>query len=57
VNTFVVTSETAQEYGLSQVSDLAGVEDPLVLGGPPECPERPYCLIGLVETYGLTFAE
>jgi osmoprotectant transport system substrate-binding protein len=55
VNTFVVTQETADEYGLAQVSDLAGVEDPLVLGGPPECPERPYCLVGLQDTYGLTF--
>lgn len=56
-NTFVVTQETAEEYSLTTVSDLASVEDPLVLGGPPECPERPYCLIGLEETYGLTFAE
>lgn len=29
----------------------------LVFGGPPECPERPFCLIGLRETYGLEFAE
>lgn len=57
VNTFVVTQETADEYGLTTVSDLAGVEDPLVLGGPPECPERPYCLVGLQDTYGLTFAD
>lgn len=55
VNTFVVTQETAEEYGLTTVSDLAGVPDPLVLGGPPECPERPYCLLGLQDTYGLTF--
>ena len=27
----------------------------MVLGGPPECPKRPYCLIGLKDTYGLTF--
>jgi osmoprotectant transport system substrate-binding protein len=57
VNTFVVTSETAEEYGLTTVSDLASVTEPLNLGGPPECPERPYCLIGLQDTYGLTFAE
>jgi osmoprotectant transport system substrate-binding protein len=57
VNTFVVTQETADEYGLATVSDLAGVSESLVLGGPPECPERPYCLIGLQETYGLTFTE
>jgi len=29
----------------------------LRLGGPPECPERPFCLLGLNETYGLEFAE
>ena len=29
----------------------------LVLGGPPECPERPFCLIGLQDTYGLEFRE
>lgn len=57
VNTFVVTQETADEYGLATVSDLAGVSDSLVLGGPPECPERPYCLVGLQDTYGLTFAD
>jgi osmoprotectant transport system substrate-binding protein len=57
VNTFVVTAETAEEYGLTTVSDLAGVEDSLTLGGPPECPERPYCLIGLQDVYGLTFAD
>lgn len=57
VNVFVVTSETAEEYDLTTVSDLADVPDPLVLGGPPECPERPYCLLGLIETYGLRFAD
>jgi osmoprotectant transport system substrate-binding protein len=29
----------------------------LVLAGPPECPERPFCLLGLTETYGITFKE
>jgi osmoprotectant transport system substrate-binding protein len=29
----------------------------LVFGGPPECPDRPFCLIGLEETYGLEFGE
>jgi osmoprotectant transport system substrate-binding protein len=55
VNTFVVTKATADKYGLTTVSDLAAVSDPLVLGGPPECPERPLCLQGLIDTYGLKF--
>jgi osmoprotectant transport system substrate-binding protein len=54
-NGIVVTADTAQEYGLSVTSDLAGVGDVFVFGGPPECPEREFCLIGLTETYGLTF--
>ncbi len=29
----------------------------LVLAGPPECPERPFCLKGLTEKYGITFKE
>lgn len=29
----------------------------MTLGGPPECPERPFCIPGLEETYGITFEE
>lgn len=29
----------------------------LVFGGPPECPDRPFCLIGLEDAYGLQFRE
>ena len=29
----------------------------LALAGPPECPDRPFCLKGLTEKYGLTFKE
>lgn len=56
-NALVVRSETAEEHGLETTSDLADVAGDLVLGGPPECPERPLCLIGFEETYGLEFAE
>jgi glycine betaine/choline ABC-type transport system substrate-binding protein len=27
----------------------------MVLGGPPECPDRPFCIPGLEETYGIEF--
>ena len=33
------------------------VASQLVLGGPPECPQRPFCLPGLKETYGIEFAD
>jgi osmoprotectant transport system substrate-binding protein len=55
-NALAVTPETADELGLSTVSDLQDHSD-LVLGGPPECPQRPLCLPGYEETYGLAFAE
>jgi osmoprotectant transport system substrate-binding protein len=29
----------------------------LILGGPPECPERPFCALGLKDTYGIEFKE
>ena len=28
-----------------------------MLGGPAECPDRPFCQPGLEETYGLNFEE
>ena len=54
VNTFVVTQETADKYGLAKVWTWPASSDSLTLGGPPECPERPFC-IGLIGTYGLKF--
>lgn len=56
-NGLVVTQETADEFGLANVSDLADVAGDLTLGGPPECPERPLCAPGYEETYGITFGE
>jgi osmoprotectant transport system substrate-binding protein len=55
-NALAVTQETADELSLSTVSDLQDHSD-LVLGGPPECPQRPLCLPGYEETYGLEFAN
>jgi osmoprotectant transport system substrate-binding protein len=56
-NTFVVTRSTADRLGLQTLSDLAAVADQLTFGGPPECRTRQLCLLGLVETYGVTFGE
>lgn len=56
-NAYVVTKETADQYGLTKVSDLAPIADQLVFGGPPECPDREACLKGLGEVYGLSFAD
>jgi osmoprotectant transport system substrate-binding protein len=54
-NGIVVTRETSQRYHLDKISDLAPVAHQLDFGGPPECPERPFCLLGLESRYGLRF--
>ena len=56
-NGLVVTPETSEELGATAVSDLSGDAADLTLGGPPECPQRPLCLPGYEETYGLEFGE
>jgi len=56
-NAFVVTQETADEHGLVTVSDLVGAAGDLVLGAPPECPKRPFCIPGLKDVYGVMFGD
>ncbi|MDQ4149754.1 MAG: ABC transporter substrate-binding protein [Actinomycetota bacterium] len=56
-NALVVTRQTAQERNLRRVSDLAPIAGSLTLGGPPECPNRPFCIPGLRDTYGITFGS
>jgi osmoprotectant transport system substrate-binding protein len=54
INTAVVRPETAEEFGLSTMSDLAAVQDQLVWGLPPECDTQAACFEAL-ETYGITY--
>jgi osmoprotectant transport system substrate-binding protein len=58
-NAFAVTKPFADKYGVTTLSDFAskcsGKET--VLGGPPECPQRPFCEVGLQKTYGITFGS
>lgn len=56
-NAFAVTSAFAEEHDVDTLSELAEVCGGLILAGPAECPERPFCQPGLEETYGLEFAE
>jgi osmoprotectant transport system substrate-binding protein len=50
-------SEPATSEAPSAEASGPSIASTLVLGGPPECPERPFCLLGLEETYGLEFKE
>lgn len=52
---FAVTKAEADQNHLSKVSDLSSVASGWTLGGPPECPQRPFCQPGLEQTYGLHF--
>ena len=56
-NGFAVTTAFGAENGVGRLSDLAPLAPGLVFGGPPECPERPFCLKGLEDVYGLHFGE
>ena len=56
-NGFVVTGDLARRNGLEEISDLAPMAGRLAFGGPPECPQRPLCLKGLQDLYGLRFAR
>lgn len=53
-NAFAVTTAFAEQYGVSSLTELAETCGSITLGGPPECPERTFCGIGLEEVYGLT---
>jgi osmoprotectant transport system substrate-binding protein len=56
-NGFAVTGDLARARGLEKLSDLAPMASQMVIGGPPECPQRPLCLKGLQDVYDLHFAR
>jgi osmoprotectant transport system substrate-binding protein len=56
-NGWAVRQDTADEFGLETMSDLAEVGDQLVAGGAPETRERPDGLPGLERVYDFQFDE
>jgi len=50
---FAVTAETAQEFNLATMSDIAPIADQFTWGLPPECAGRDLCEIGLRDVYGI----
>ena len=56
-NAFAVTAAFAEANDVATLSELAATCGGIVLGGPPECPERTFCQVGLEETYGLEIGE
>ncbi|MBM0278263.1 glycine betaine ABC transporter substrate-binding protein [Micromonospora tarensis] len=58
-NAFAVTQAFADKYGVRTLSELAAKcsGSATVLGGPPECEQRPFCKPGLEKTYGLSVGK
>ncbi len=56
-NAVGLLSETAEELGVTSISDLEGKSQDLTLYGSPECRQRIDCLVGLEDNYGLEFAK
>lgn len=58
-NAYAVRKDFAEEHNLKTLSDLGAYskDNPVTMGGPPECPQRPFCLPGLEQTYGLNVSE
>ncbi len=52
-NSFAVTQDFATQNNLQTLSQLGtySQQSPITLGGPPECPKRPFCQPGLEQTY------
>ncbi|HEX8941039.1 MAG TPA: ABC transporter substrate-binding protein [Candidatus Limnocylindrales bacterium] len=52
-NAFVVRKDTADQYHLAKMSDLAAVQDQLKWGLATDCPTNPLCAGALKDAYGL----
>jgi glycine betaine/choline ABC-type transport system substrate-binding protein len=56
-NAVGLLTSTADQLGLSKISDLSGKSEDLTLAGSPECRQRIDCLAGLEQLYGLQFGK
>jgi len=52
-NAFVVRKETADQYKLTKMSDLAAVASKLRFGVATDCPTNPVCAKALKDAYGI----
>jgi glycine betaine/choline ABC-type transport system substrate-binding protein len=54
-NAVGLLTKTAEDLGVTSISDLEGKSQDLALYGSPECRQRIDCLVGLEDNYGLEF--
>ncbi|MEG1443108.1 ABC transporter substrate-binding protein [Glutamicibacter sp.] len=52
-DSYTVTKEFAEANKVASIEDLAGISEPLTVGGPPELAQRPYGPQGLESVYGV----
>ncbi|MEF9981355.1 MAG: ABC transporter substrate-binding protein [Glutamicibacter sp.] len=52
-DSYTVTKEFAEANKVASIEDLAGISEPLTVGGPPELAQRPYGPQGLESAYGV----
>jgi osmoprotectant transport system substrate-binding protein len=51
------TAQSAPATSTTPSTPTATIASTLILGGPPECPQREFCAVGLETVYGLKFKE
>jgi osmoprotectant transport system substrate-binding protein len=56
-NSFAISATTAASLNVERLSDLTSFAPGMTFGGPAECAQRPLCLKGLEDVYGLHFKE
>jgi len=56
-NAVGLLQSTADDLGVTSISDLEGKSQDLTLAGSPECRQRVDCLAGLEQYYGLQFKK
>lgn len=56
-NAFAVTQAFADENGLTTLSDLGALGQPITLAAVEECPDRPFCEPGLESVYGIDIVD
>lgn len=55
-DSYTVTRAFAEKWGLTSITDLTKVTDPLLLGANSEAQDRPYGPAGLAATYGVNIS-
>ena len=56
-NAFVIRADTASQYSLTKMSDLAAVQTKLKFGVATDCPTNPICKAALNTAYGLDLSK